>query len=199
MTALTETGLVNLALREIGAYRIEALNENSSEAAIARDVMPEAVRFCLSVHDWRFALKLEQLQRSNSFTPAARFSFAYQLPADFIRLGTVADNERMSPVLEDYDYTIAGGFVLASTEFLFCEYVHHHITYSTWPAWFTRYVTAVLASEMASPLKSTTERERLEALAKDRLGHARSVDSVQMPVKRPPMGRWQQAMMGGRR
>lgn len=198
MTALTETGLVNLALREIGTYRINDINENSSEAEVARDLLPEVVRFCLSAHEWRFAMKLAQLQRLVE-TPAARFDYTYQLPADFIRLGSVADNERMQPILEDDHYAVYDGKLLASSDYIFCEYVYHHTTYGTWPAWFSRYVAAVLASEMASPLKSTTERERLETLAVQRLAHARGLDSVQVPVRRPPIGFWHRAMMGGRR
>lgn len=198
MSALTETGLVNLALREIGTYRISDINENSSEAEVARDLLPEVVRFCLSAHEWRFAMKLAQLQRLSE-KPAARFDYAYQLPSDFLRLGSVADNERMSPALEDEHYAVYDGKLLASSEYVFCEYVYHHTTYAAWPPWFARYVSAVMASEMASPLKSTTERERLEQVALQRLGHARGLDSVQVPVRRPPIGMWHRAMMGGRR
>ena len=195
MTALTETGLVNLALREISDYRIEDIDESSAPAIIARDVIDNARRMALSVHEWKFALKFAELAQSAT-APIARYDYAWVLPADFVRLGAVADNESMEPAFEQF--MISEGNLLTSSDYVFIEYVYDAPAIGAWPPYFVSYLAAMLAAEMAGPLKSTTERERLEGLAKSRLGHARSLDSVQGPVLTLPQSKWLSAMRGTR-
>ena len=195
MSSLTSTGLVNLALREIGTYRIEDIDEASPEAEIARDVLEQTRRFCLSQHEWRFALRQVELTASG-VEPIGKWAYAYALPGDFIRLGLVADRQDMAEPLEEF--SLVGGELLSSSDHCFIEYVWDHDTYGAWPAHFVSFAVAVLASEMASPLKSTTERERLEKLAEARLMHARSVDSIHQPVLFRPTGSWLAVMRGAR-
>ena len=103
----------------------------------------------------------------------------------------------VSPAFEDF--MVAGNTLLTSTDYVFIEYVYDAPAIGAWPAYFNHYLAALLASEMASPLKSTTERERLEGLIEKRLGHARSLDSVQGPVLTLPTSNWLSAMRGLRR
>lgn len=196
MTALTETGLVNLALREIGDYRINDISDNATPAKVARDLIDQVRRMALQAHEWRFALKQAELA-ALSGTPVARYDTVWQLPGDLIRLAAVADNDEMDPLLEDF--MVADGKLYSSTDYVFIEYIYDAPAYGAWPAYFTHYAAALLASEMASPLKSTTERQRLEELIDKRLGHARGLDSQQSPVLYTPTSTWLQAMRGLRR
>jgi hypothetical protein len=195
MSDLTQTGLVNLALREIGTYRIEDYDEESVEAEIARDVFGHTRRLCLSAHEWRFALRQVELTQSG-VEPVGKWAYEYSLPGDFVRLGAVSDTQGMEVPLKEF--SLVGLSILSSSAYCFVEYVWDHTTYGAWPAHFVHYFVAVLASEMASPLKATTERERLEKLAENRLMHSRSVDSIHQPVLFRPTGSWIGALRGAR-
>lgn len=194
MSALTRTDLVNLALREIGTWRVEDWTENSPEADVAKDVWPQAVRMALSRHPWRFAMKGAELVRQAT-PPTTGEGYAYTLPPDFVRLGLLSPYATMRPRLEQW--TLLADGIVAETEQLFAEYVYDAPPIGVWPAWFVDVFTADLASLMASPLKSTTERERLEQLANQRLATARAIDSQQSPVAIWRPGRWLAAKRGG--
>ncbi len=195
MTGFTQTTVVNLALREIGTYRIEDYSESSPEARVARDVWDQVVRGALEAHEWAWAKKYAELSRLSE-TPAARWDYAYQLPEDFIRLGAVADNNTMRPELVEEDFEVLDGKIYCSADSVFIAYVYSKTTVGTWPSYFVDYVSASLAARMSSVLKSTPERERLEKMKIEQLGRARSLDSVQTPIKVLAAGQWRAAMMG---
>jgi hypothetical protein len=195
MSALTRTDLVNLSLREIGTDRIEDHTEASPEADVARDQWDQAVRMTLSRHEWHFAMTSAALPRSVS-TPTVRYNYTYTLPADFVRFGSVSDNRLMEPILLDFAHREDG--IHTDSTAVFIEYVYDAPAIGVWPPWFVSVFVADLASLMASPLKSTTERERIEGLAEARLRTARTLDSQQGAPKRWPEGTWSMAHRGMR-
>ena len=198
MSFLTVTGLVNLALREIGTYRIEDYAENSAEAILARDVYDQCRVACISAHEWSFAKRLAELPLMTGVVPVARFTAAFQLPGDCIRVGVVSNASTLEPVMDDQSYRIQDGTIICSEEHVFIEYIADQPVVGTWPPWFVDYVAADLASRMASPLKSTTEAATCKQLAEKMLGMARSRDSVQSPVIRRQQGEWTTRMLSGR-
>lgn len=195
-TGFTNTTVVNLALREIGTYRIEDFTEGSPEARVARDVWDQVVIAALEAHEWTFAKKYASLAAITSETPAARWTYAYQVPSDFVRLGAVSDNSTMRPEMAEDEFENLDGKIYTNAETVYIAYVYAKTTVGTWPAYFVEYVSACLAARMASVLKATTERDRLEQLRVATLGRARSIDSVQTPIKVLAAGQWRAAMMG---
>lgn len=195
MTALTRTDLVNLALREIGTDRVDDYTENSPEASVASDVWTQAVRMTLARHEWHFAMQSASLPQSAT-VPITRHDYVYTLPGDFIRLGSVSQYDTMEPPLLDYVMRADG--IHASVAAVFIDYVYDAPAIGTWSPWFISVFTADLASLMASPLKSSTERERLEELALARLRTGRTIDSQQGPVKMHRGGSWIDAHRGAR-
>ena len=197
----TKTSISNLALREIGTYRIEDFdNDDSAEAEILRDVWADVLRSCLGRHEWRFAMKQAELQQGE--TPVARYEYSYRLPADYVRLSVVSDRDTMEPIT-DWDIIYTTGepvpCVITNQATCYVEYVGEVDDPNAWAPHFVEYFTAVLASRIASPLKSTIERQRLvEYAEKSALPMARSADSTLQPPKRPPLGNWIKSMrMGG--
>jgi hypothetical protein len=144
-------------------------------------------------------MKAASLARSAN-TPAVRYDYCYTLPGNFVRLGAISDSQTMEPPL--YDYAMRDDGIWTSASAVYIEYVHYTDDTSpaigAWPAWFTNVLVCDLASLMASPLKSTTERERLEQLAQSRLRSGRSIDSQQSPPERWRDGTWVQAKRGAR-
>lgn len=195
MTSLTRTNLVNLALREIGTDRITDWNEDSPEADVAKDVWDQARRMTLSRHEWRFAIVGRELAKAAT-APVTRFDYCYTLPGGFVRLGVVSQYSTMEPQLIDWKMTADG--IATSAGSLFIEYVYDAPAIGAWPPWFCDVFVVDLASLMASPLKSTTERERLEQLANKRLSTGRSIDSQQNAPGQWRGGAWIAAHRGAR-
>lgn len=195
MTDETRTSLTNLALREIGGTRVDAWDANSPSADIARDVWGQARRKALSRHEWQFALKTVRLPRSAD-VPAGRYSYRYTLPGDHIRTAAVCDHEGMDD--EFHAWRTRQGSIETSAEAVYIDYVYDAPAIGAWPAWFVDLFVADMAALMAAPMKSTTERERLEKLLVSRLREARTIDSGQQPTIMPPTSRWAIAQKGGR-
>jgi hypothetical protein len=200
MAERTKTSISNLALREIGTYRIEDFDtEDSAEAEILRDVWDDVLRACLGRHEWRFAMKQAELQQGD--TPVARYEYSYRLPADYVRLSVVSDRDLMDPITDwDVIYTTGEAVptVITNAASCFVEYVGEVQDPNAWAPHFVEYFVAVLASRIAAPLKSTIERQRLiEYAERSALPMARSADSTLQPPKRPPLGSWIRSMHGG--
>jgi hypothetical protein len=195
VTDLTRTSIVNLALREIGTTRIDDFTQSTPEADIARDVWDQAVRNCLARHEWRFAMKGAQLNRATS-TPPTRYDYIYTLPSDYVRLGSLSDVSKMEPPLMEFRILEDG--VHTSALAVYAEYVYDAPVIGTWTPWFVNVLVCDLASLMASPLKSSAERERLEQLAMSRLRSGRSIDSQHGPSLPHRGGSWVSAARGAR-
>ena len=190
---LTRTDIINLSLREIGTDRIDDHTESSPEADVARDVWGQAVRMALSRHQWGFAMTAARLPRAKT-TPAARYSYIYTKPGNLVRIGSISASSTMEPPLIDYADRYDG--IHTDANAVYIEYVQDDTPEGTWTPWFIDVLVVDLASLMASPLKSTTERERLEQLRVARLATARSIDSQQRPPQRWRDGSWVSAKRG---
>lgn len=194
MTALTRTGVANLALALLGAYRIEDIDaDETPQAQRVRDAWDHALTFCLA-KKWNFARAQRKLARLDE-KPVARYEHAYQLPGDFLRLEAVSSYEAMEPPL--YDYMISGNKLLANDEHVYIEYERHLTNVSEMPPWFIEYFRVTLAAELAPGLKATSELPRLIDMQELRLREARSADGTQTPPKRPPLTGWVAALHGG--
>ena len=192
MTSLSKTTVVNLALRELGTYRIDDVDTTDSpEAQVARDLWEATRLLALSMHEWTFAAAFATLQPLAD-PPPGLYGYAYQLPGDVLYLGTISERPSLDPILRDFE--MIGSQIWTDKAPLYCSYTRDHTIVGQWPAWFVDYMVATLASRMCSPLKTMVERDRLEKLADMRLGRARSIDSTQQPVRRVPEGNWVQIM-----
>ena len=191
--SMTRTNIANLALRELGATRVDDYDEDSFTGDILRDVWEQGVRKALARAEWEFAKKRRKLSQAN-----ADFGneYDYSLPSDFVRLIAVYDDEDMDTPLWDGQFERVGGVLNSDCEKLYIKYVYYYDTVGGWPPWFIDVLVADLASVMASPLKSSSERERLEDLAVARLRDAKSQDGTQKPTVMLPASRWVQAMRG---
>lgn len=194
-TDLTRTNIMNLALRELGNYRIADWEEDSTAAEAGRDVWDQVLRRALAAHNWRFATRQVQLQRASS-APNARYAYAYTLPEDMMKMGPVADNDELDPMLTQYEVIELGEKLVLCTSYesVYLEYVYEHTTVGRWPAHFIDVMAAMLALALVPSLK--TNRGDFDKLVERRLASARSIDSQQRPPRRPPLGSWARSMRG---
>lgn len=83
--AYSQVGIVNLSLSKLGVKRISSMSENSETAISANASWQYIVDEVLSSKDWFFA-KLRVALAKNVTAPAYGYTYAYTLPADFLRL-----------------------------------------------------------------------------------------------------------------
>lgn len=83
--AFSQIGIINLALSKLGPKRISSLTEDSVQATAAVAVWEYVVKEVLESRDWRFAKERVALVQ-NTTAPVSKYTYAYTLPADFLRL-----------------------------------------------------------------------------------------------------------------
>lgn len=84
MSSATE--IANMALLRIGGERITDISDlNSSEAVKVNIVYDKVRKSLLRSFNWSFALKEAALSGSSTTAPS-EYSFAYALPADFVKI-----------------------------------------------------------------------------------------------------------------
>lgn len=194
---MTRTTIANLALREIGATRIDDFDEDSATGDIVRDVWEQGVRKALARAEWEFAKKVTERARTDAAADQG-YAYSYGLPDDFIRLVSCYDSDRIENPMWDKDFERRGNAIFTDEEKLFIKYIYYYDTVGGWSPWFIDVLVADLASVMCSPLKSAGERDRLEGLATQRLRDGKSADGAQKPTVMLPSSRWIGAMKGAR-
>jgi len=117
--AYSVVGIVNLALGKIGVGRISSLTEDSEQAIVANSILQYIRDEVLEAYDWKFATVRKALVQS-TIEPANFYSYAYPLPADFLRLTTERRNDpRVYPNGVAYAavYNITGNLLSQSTNY----------------------------------------------------------------------------------
>jgi hypothetical protein len=194
----TRTDIVNLALGDVGvAPNVVSWDEDSTQAEYARQFWDQAVEEALASHTWRFAMKEVQLQRAGT-SPLNTNTYAYTIPADYVRLDRISDNASFYPPIQDHDVKVIGNAMcfVVSAETVYIEYVYNAPEVDLWPRYFLGVVSAILAVPMSNVMK--TIRQDLDKLVQNRVARAKSLDSLQLAPKRPPLTSWQRAIRGGR-
>ena len=196
MSGMTRTEIVNLALRHLGATRVEDWAETQPEAIVMRDVWDQGRRMTLGRHGWQFAMTGAELALS-AFTPPTRYAYRYSLPVDFVRLDAVSDSDTMEPPLDmGQGFVMRNGYLDCSSTRVWIEYVYDAPIEGVWPPHFVSVMAVDLASMAAGSLKSTTEHERFEKLLAKALSEAISTDSAQQKVQFRRPGPWRMAARG---
>jgi hypothetical protein len=140
------TSICNLALAKVGqANKIISIDENS-KAARALNTVYETVRDqCLRDHPWNFATARAQLA-ADVDSPAWGFTYAYTLPADFLRLLEISD-------VQSQDYLVEGGKVLTdATGPLNLRYIQRVTDPNRYDALFITMFATLLAATVSYEL-----------------------------------------------
>lgn len=94
----SQVGIANMALQRIGARGdIASLTEDSSNAIKVSNVWDMVFQEVSSERDWKFAKTRVQLQKS-SIQPAGGYKWAFNLPADFLRLVRPRERPEERPI-----------------------------------------------------------------------------------------------------
>lgn len=195
----TRLALYKIALRAVGERTIASLNENREPRRLLDEVWNAgAVRYFLEQGLWNHAIRTSQIDSSSSVSTAFGYSFAFDLPSDFVRLVQISAGEYFDLPLVRYEIETA--FIYADVDPIYVRYVSNHGDFgsdlSLWPESFTLWAGYWLATQIAPALKNDIDMEVLEKRTKKLLIDARSKDAQQEPPRWPPLSSWANARFG---
>jgi hypothetical protein len=151
-----------------------------------------------ATHDWHWARRSAQLQQRVT-PPAVRFTYAYALPASYVRISNVSQFENMDPPLDEDGWDITDGDLTTDAGYVFIDFVANDWSEAKWPSYFADCVAMKLA-EVAC-MKITNSESLKQTLVKgyqqSTLPQARSIDSTSQPARRTIIrSPWQRARLG---
>jgi hypothetical protein len=179
-----ETSICNLALAKLGIDPIMALSDASKPAQYCKRFYESTRDEVLSAHRWNFAMARATLNRLST-GPAFEWAYAYQLPADCLRVLQ----------LNGYDETEQKGMFAIEGRQMFTDedtaqvrYISRVTDASAWPALFIDALATKLASNIAAPLTGsrTASTEMLSLYASVTGPQARLADVFEANLKRKP-------------
>jgi hypothetical protein len=174
---MNATDICNVALGMIGQNFITALDDGTHTANQCKLFFEPARDACLRDHLWNFAQKRAILAQTTA--PAAQWSYAYQLPADCLRM--IALNAEAG-----LEWAVEGRTVVADAPSATILYVAKVDDVNLWDALFIDAFTVLLASKLALAVAHdaaySTELLKLYNL---RLADAKAVDGQEQGVPDP--------------
>ena len=176
--ALSALVLCSRALLKIGAQPVASFEEGTAEAEVAANLYPSVRDAMLSSHPWSFALGQMDLPRLAA-APHADYAYAYQLPADFLRVLSAGSGGSGRGLL----YRLHEQRLHANAPQVTLTYVFRPQE-SEFPPFFASALVTRLAVEFCIPLTESTSRaEMLHRLAEAEFRNARRTDSQQDTAK----------------
>ena len=144
----SEVGIVNAALRKLGAGTLTALSDASVEGRLANATYAEYRDKLLRSHPWNFATKRLSIA-ANATAPVWEYDNAFNVPADFLRLMDVSN-----PQLMDYRIEATADGTVIVTDIagpLKIKYIAQITDPNKMDAEFREALASLLASEWAEP------------------------------------------------
>ncbi|CCQ72325.1 hypothetical protein [Magnetospira sp. QH-2] len=172
--ALSAIALCSRALLKIGARSIASFDEGTAEAEVAANLYPSTRDALVSAYPWSFATGQTELARLSA-VPVADYTYAYQLPNDFLRaLSAGADGSGRGMI-----YRIAEHRLHCDVDQVILTYIFRPDE-SGFPPFFDQALIARLAAEFCIPITESTSRaDKLMALSEKSFHEAKNIDAQQ--------------------
>ncbi len=144
----SQVEICNLALNDLGANTISDITEGTKEANLCNDYWNLLLNEVLEAHKWDFAKKQVALALDASYTILNdTYDYAYQLPADYIRMSEPLDDPNQTVI-----YEIIDTHLLSNEEDLEIEYIARITDTTKFPSHFVICLAARLRASLAIPL-----------------------------------------------
>jgi hypothetical protein len=193
----TKTGIANLSastLKTNPVANIDPPDQKSKFAKAANRWYDDARRFALAQHIWNFAETETSVSKENSSELTGRFGNRFTLPADYIRIAWIGDEEN-----PEKDYKIKKGFIYCNNASpLDFGYIYDNEDITMYSPIFVQYFAIVLAAFCSFEITgSRTMRAELLAEAEDFYSTATTVDGQESPpTHKIRRSRWKAAKEG---
>lgn len=191
----TETELVNSALRKVGAKRILDIGEEAASAGIASDILAQERDDLLRLHNWNFAVNRKKLARLAA-APVFEFEYAFSLPADFMRIVSVHNNDAGAGSVPYKTESMAsgGGYIAAivsNADELWLRYIRRVDDPNLMTTTFRQVLILRLARVFATAsANSNSLYQLLGDELEQAMRRARSVDGIEDYPESLPQGSW---------
>lgn len=203
----TKLALYQGALRLCKERALSSLSENREprrllDAAYGDGSTTGAVRACLEIGQWDFAMRTVQLDSSPDVEPPFGLPYAFTRPDDLVRTcGVWQDEFCKVPLL---DYVNERGYWYAAIDPIFVSYISNDADYgadlSLWPESFVKLVEAYLANEIVGNLtQGAAQADRVFKILDHLRKQAKKLDAIEQPTRLLPTGGWARARMAGGR
>jgi len=167
----SKVDICNLALTQLGADRIVAIDEDSENARKMNAVYTRILRSTLRKHPWNFACKEVTLATLAETPVIDDYTYVFQLPSDFIRLVK-------TDLAETDDYKILGRKIYSNESTLKIKYVYYVEDPNEYDDLFTDTLAARLAAELAFSISGDKALAKLaNDIYRDKLREAKTIDS----------------------
>jgi hypothetical protein len=165
--AESKVEIANSALIKLGAQTIMSFDDMTKEARLIKTRYTPCLKACLRNHIWNFAIKRVTLSPLLT-TPSFEFTYEFQLPSDFVRIYEINDQE----------YRIENGKILANTNVLELRYVYHCDEPMLYDSLFSEMFATYIAWDLSYALtQSNTVRSEMWGAHTELLRQARSVNA----------------------
>ncbi len=166
--------ICNSALFKIGANQIMALTDGTKEANACSIRYEDCKRAVLRSHPWSCATKRVILS-PDTVQPAFGYTYAFQLPADFLRV------IKVNPETQD-DYKIDGTKLLGDFTELQLKYIYDVADASQFDSLLVEAIACYLAWDISYNITQSFQVKDMMNKDKDKaLSKAKLADSQQMP------------------
>tara|TARA_Y100001936_G_C15871657_1_gene558006 strand:+ start:63 stop:635 length:573 start_codon:yes stop_codon:yes gene_type:complete len=174
MSLQTYLEVTNAALLRLGANRISAFNEKTTESVVTNEIILPLQRALLSSHPWGFATTQSELSESSS-PPIADFDKAFDLPSDFLRVISAGTGNRGAGL----DYRIHHKKLHTNADNVKLTYIFEPNP-DDWPHYFRQLISAQMAAEICIAITESTSRSELMFdLADKEFQRAKLIDAQQ--------------------
>ena len=176
--ATSTVQVCNLALARLGEDTILSLDDGTVPANLCKTHFDEARDYVLADHPWTFALRRDDKPSRLSQIPSWEWSYAYQLPADCLRVWQT-DLDAFDPPLP---WVVEGSTLLCNESSVKLLYIARVENPAQWTPHFVSTLSTYLAHLLAYPLTNSRAREQeLMQDYQDRLEKAKEVDAQSAP------------------
>ena len=187
----TYRDLYNKALQVLRLPQLTS-NTDESQRKVALDYAMDnkAVETVFELISWGFLYKRVKLAASVTEIPTFGFQFAFDVPADFIRIDNISANEYFRDPLP---YTREGDFFYADVDELYLRYLSDDqvTTPATWPVYVHNLVAAELARNCAG--LPDADRDNADRIYEEYKNEAYSTDAQRNPPQVIGSGSWTRA------
>ena len=165
---MTKTEICNRALTLLGESTIISIDQNTPNAIALRNCYTFALENLLRTYNWNFAVKRANLAQLVA-SPEFGYSYAYQLPGDFLRLKKSDTECRVE---------VEGDTLVTDSSSLRIVYIAYVEDTEKFDASFSNFLAIQLARELAFNITSEASvADRLEALYKEAKREAKKNDA----------------------
>lgn len=187
---------------------VTSLSENNEARRLCDIHYAPMLQSLMEAGFWTHAMRTTRITANDSVTPAFGYTYAHDMPADFVRKYVVSASETLDPPLDYHTdgsaYLVEGGYLWSDVTPLYMRYTSSDADYGLdlgrWPERLTEAACTELACRIVPKLTGSSELQgHLMSLKAMALGRANTFEALQQPAQTSRPGRWMSDRFSNRR